>query len=168
MDLKQDISLNDISDGVLNEPSTLVQRDLSISGLNDSTLSNSSTRTPTKYDSNVKRGSFDCDKTPNNDKSGGNRNHNGAINKLRDLEKSPSDLLVDEMFGETPKGSPLGLQKSPSDYLLQEVLSSGVLNSPFVRQTGKLLYHITLLPPYTRYILVLIAILAFSLSAKNG
>lgn len=135
LDLKQDISLNDISDGVLNEPSTLVQRDLSISGLNDSTLRNSSTRTPTKYDSNVKRGSFDCDKTPNNDKSGGNRNHNGTINKFRDLEKSPSDLLVDEMFGETPKGSPLGLHKSPSDYLLQEVLSSGVLNSPFVRQT---------------------------------
>lgn len=143
MDLKQDISLDDISDEVLNEPSTLVQRDLSISGLNDSTLRNPNTRTPTKYDSNVNQGSFDCDKTPNNDKSGESRNHNGAINKLRDLEKSPSDLLVDEMFGETPKGSPLGLQKSPSDYLLQEVLSSGVLNSPFVRQTGKLLYHIT-------------------------
>lgn len=142
MDLKQDISLDDINDGVSNEPSTLVQRDLSISGLNDSTLKNSSTRTPTKYDSVVKGGSFDCDRT-NNDKSGGNRNHNGSINKLRDLEKSPSDLLVDEMFGETPKGSPLGLQKSPSDYLLQEVLSSGVLNSPFVRHTGKLLYHIT-------------------------
>ena len=129
LDLKQDCFLDEVCDEVSNEPSTLVQRDISISGLNDSTLKTSSSQsTPTKGDPlcNVNNGSIsNCDKTPIRE-----RDSKDLVSGAPVLNKSPSDLLVDELFGETPT-------RSPSDYLLQEVLSSGVLNSPLLRQTGR-------------------------------
>ncbi|XP_062572357.1 uncharacterized protein LOC134234321 [Saccostrea cucullata] len=134
LDLKQDLSLNE-SDRLSADVSTLVQREQST--LITSTSRNSSAQsTPRKNHSlnNFNNNEPFCDKTPTNKyRTDVKVEQGGSMHS--DMNKSATDFLVDEIFGETPKGSPLRVQKSPSDYLVEEVLSSGVLNSPFMDQS---------------------------------
>jgi hypothetical protein len=142
----------DNDDGISKDQSTLVQKNQSALRLNVSSSKNSSgelTRGPHNNQfsmseelthgpqGNVFSVSKElppfCDRSPtgvsNNDvklEAGKHRN-----------QRSPSEILVDEMFGETPKQSPTQVSKSPSDCLVEEVLSSGVLNSPFISNIGK-------------------------------
>ncbi|XP_061172217.1 uncharacterized protein LOC133181676 [Saccostrea echinata] len=136
LDLKQDLSLND-SDKLSADLSTLVQKEQSTLKLNVSTSRNTSTKSiPRENNSlnNFNNNEPFCDKTPTNNYILDVKVEQGG-SMHRDMNKSETDVLVDEIFGETPKGSPFSIQKSPSDCLVEEVLSSGVLNSPFVDQS---------------------------------
>lgn len=146
LNLQLDVSFDDNNDGISKDQSTLVQRDRSAGGLNVSISKNlSATSTPRARDNpcNVSQEvPRYCDRTPS-------YSHVSDLNQ-GDVKhgKSPSDILVDEMFGETPKQSPTRVPKSPDclveevlskspDCLVEEVLSSGVLNSPFVTNIGE-------------------------------